>query len=215
PFLAPRTDKGNQLIFQSHVEARAAIRRVSPNTRVGVTLSLYDIQSIPGGEEHAAEALKEEFLDFLPYLQEDDFFGLQNYTRSIYGPDGMLPFPAETEKTQMGNDFWPQGLEAVIRTVHKHLDKPILITENGIGTDNDERRVAFIERALQGVYTCIADGLPVVGYLHWSLMDNFEWQQGFSKTFGLIEVDRSTQKRTLKPSARYLGNIALTNSLLL
>ena len=152
--------------------------------------------------------MQEEFLQFLPYLKDDDFFGLQNYTRAVYGPDGIMPVPEEAEKTQMGNEYYPEGLEEVVRTVAKHLKLPILITENGIATDDDKRRVDFIERAVQGVHSCITEGLPVIGYTHWSLLDNFEWHLGFSKRFGLIGVDRSTQERTLKPSALYLGSIA-------
>ncbi|MGO4268356.1 glycoside hydrolase family 1 protein [Paenibacillus sp. TAF58] len=212
-FLQPRTEKGLKMIFQAHMDARTAIRQVSPHTQIGLTLSLFDFQSVPGGEEHAAHALYEEFLQFLPYVEGDDFFGLQNYSRECYGPDGILPPPANAEKTQMGYEFYPEALESVIRYVSKHLDKPILITENGVGTDDDERRVAFIDRALKGVHACITDGIPVQGYMHWSLMDNFEWQLGFSKRFGLIEVDRTTMKRTPKPSALHLGNISRLNAL--
>lgn len=212
-FLGARSEKGLEVIFKAHMEARAAIRRVSPQTKVGITMSLYDIQSIPGGEAHAAHALQEEFLQFVPYTVEDDFLGLQNYTRYVYGPDGYIPPAADAEKTQMGNEFYPEGLEAVIRYTFKHLKKPIIVTENGIGTDNDERRIAYIDRALQGLHACVTDGIPVQGYMHWSLMDNFEWQLGFSKTFGLIAVDRSTQERQPKPSAYHYGNIAKSNEL--
>lgn len=212
-FLGPRSDNGMEIIFRAHVEARHSIREVSPRTQIGITLSLYDIQSIPGGEEHAEHALQEEFLQFIPYLLDDDFFGLQNYTRSVYGPDGMLPIPENAEKTQMGNEYYPQGLEFVIRCISKHLKKPIIVTENGVGTDNDERRIAFIDHALSGVHACIADGIPVRGYMHWSLLDNFEWQLGYTKRFGLIVVDRSSQQRQPKPSAYHYGNIASTNVL--
>lgn len=212
-FLGARTEKGLEVIFKSHAEARDAIRQASPNARVGITLSLYDIQAAPGGEAHAEEAWREEFLQFLPYLAEDDFFGLQNYTRTVYGPEGLLPVPADAEKTQMGNEYYPEALEGVIRYVSKHHDKPIMITENGIATSDDSRRIAFIDRALTGVQACIAEGVPVIGYMHWSLLDNFEWQLGFSKTFGLIEVDRSTQERKPKASAYHLGGFARKQSL--
>ncbi|GMK39130.1 beta-glucosidase [Paenibacillus sp. CCS19] len=212
-FLGPRTEEGLRIIFQSHAEAREAIRQVCPNTQVGVTLSLYDIQSILGGEENAAQAWHEEFLQFLPYMSDDDFFGLQNYTRTVYGPDGLLPIPEQSEKTQMGNEYYPEALGAVVRFVYNHLKKPIMITENGVATDNDERRIAFIDRALNGVHACTSEGIPVIGYMHWSLLDNFEWQLGFSKTFGLIEVDRSTQERKPKTSAYHLGKIAQNNAL--
>lgn len=210
-FLAARSDKGLKIIFEAHEAAREAIRLVSPNTKIGITMSLYDIQSVPGGEEYAAEALQEEFLQFLPYLEKDDFFGLQNYTRYIYGPDGYIPPAEHVEKTQMGNEFYPEGLEAVIRYVHKHVNKPIIVTENGVATDQDERRIVFIDRALQGIHACISEGIPVMGYMHWSLLDNFEWQLGYSRTFGLIAVDRSTQIRLPKPSAHHFGRIAKNN----
>ncbi|MEK4476258.1 family 1 glycosylhydrolase [Paenibacillus sp. FSL R7-0048] len=212
-FLGPRSERGLGIIFRAHTEARTAIRNVSPNTQVGITMSLYDIQSLPGGEEHASNALKEEFLQFISYLKDDDFFGLQNYTRSVYGPEGFLPIPENAEKTQMGNEYYPQGLESVIRCVSKYLDKPIFVTENGVATDDDERRIAFIDTALKGVHACILDGIPLKGYMHWSLIDNFEWQLGFSKQFGLIAVDRTTQERLPKPSASHYGNIAASNML--
>ena len=79
------------------------------------------------------------------------------------------------------------------------------MTENGVAVSDDSRRVEFIRRALQGVENCIADGIPVKGYMYWSLMDNFEWQKGFSMTFGLIAVDRSTQERHPKESLSFLG----------
>jgi beta-glucosidase len=212
-FLAPRSDSGLALIFQAHTEARAAIRQIRPQTQIGITLSLYDIQSVPGGEEQAADALQEEFLQFLPYMKDDDFFGLQNYTRAVYGADGILPVPEGAEKTQMGNEYYPEGLEAVVRYAWRQLGIPVMITENGVATDDDTRRVAFIDRALQGMHACIADGIPVTGYMHWSLMDNFEWQLGFSRRFGLIAVDRTTQERMIKPSGLHLGRIAKKNEI--
>jgi beta-glucosidase len=124
-----------------------------------------------------------------------------------------FPFPAEAERTQMGYEFYPEALENVIRCTSKYLNKPIIITENGVATDDDTRRIVFIDRALKGVSACIADGIPVLGYLHWSLLDNFEWQLGFSKRFGLIKVDRQSQERSPKPSLYHLGRIANSNSI--
>ena len=144
---------------------------------------------------------------------EDDFFGLQNYTRSLIGPDGICPVPEGAETTQMDYEFYPQALEHVIRRVNREFEKagkkdmPIMVTENGVATDNDDRRITFIEAATKGAAECISDGIPVIGYCHWSLMDNFEWQKGFSMKFGLISVDRTTMKRIPKESLYYLGNV--------
>ena len=88
---------------------------------------------------------------------------------------------------------------------------PVFVTENGIGTDDDARRVDFIDVALRGVDACLADGLDVRGYFYWSLFDNFEWALGYRPTFGLVAVDRETQVRTAKPSASHYGAIARAN----
>ncbi len=100
--------------------------------------------------------------------------------------------------TQMDYEIYPQALESCIRKVYQELQIPIMVTENGIAVDDDQKRVEFIEKATDGVLSCLKDGIPVKGYLYWSLMDNFEWQKGYSMTFGLIAVDRRTQKRTPK-----------------
>lgn len=123
------------------------------------------------------------------------------------GPEGALPVPEGAEVTQMDYEFYPRALGNVIRAAYKELGLPILVTENGIGTADDSRRIAFIEEAISGVEACLADGIPVLGYLHWSLLDNFEWQKGFSKTFGLVAVDRTTQTRHPKESLKYLGSL--------
>lgn len=205
-FLSLRSEKGDILVMRAHESAREAMKEVCPHLKVGLTLSLFDIQVQPGGEAQAEKAWDDDFAHYLPYLQKDDFIGVQNYTRKLMGENGSLPVPEGSEVTQMGYEFYPEGIGHVIRHVAEQLPKPIFVTENGIGTDDDSKRVEYIKRALAGVGECIADGLPVIGYLHWSLLDNFEWQEGYGKTFGLIAVDRSTQKRMPKPSLAYLGS---------
>ena len=116
--------------------------------------------------------------------------------------------------TQMGYEFWPEALEASIRRAWEVTrGVPLLITENGIGTADDAERIEYIGRALSGVLACLAAGIDVRGYVHWSLLDNFEWILGYRPTFGLVAVDRVTQARTVKPSARWLGGIARANAL--
>jgi beta-glucosidase len=113
----------------------------------------------------------------------------------------------------MGYEFWPQALEATVRRAAEVAQVPIYVTENGIGTDNDEERVEYVTDALRGLKRCLDDGLDVRGYFCWSLMDNFEWALGYKPTFGLVAVDRETQVRTPKPSAHWMGEIARTNRL--
>jgi len=180
---------------------------------VGITLALLDIQAKEGGETLAAQ-MRHEINDvFLETLRDDDFVGVQTYSRTRFGPEGLLPAEEGVELTQMNYEFWPEALEATIRYAAAKTGLPVIVTENGIATTEDTRRVEYIRRALGGVSNCLRDGLPVRGYTYWSAFDNFEWSLGYRPTFGLIAVDRETQERTVKPSARWLGAIARANTM--
>ena len=207
-FVSERTPEGDLLVLRAHAAARDAIKAICPEVKVGLTLSLHDLQAQPGGEAFAEAAWQEEFTHYLPYIKEDDFLGVQNYTRTLYGPQGQLPAPEGAELTQMDYEVYPQALEHVIRKVAEAFKGDLIVTENGIATAEDARRVAFIRQALDGVQHCIADGIPVKGYFYWSLMDNFEWQKGYAMQFGLIAVNRETMERTAKPSLGVLGSYA-------
>ena len=206
-FVSPKTPEGDILGMRAHQAAKAAIKALYPDMKVGLTLSLHDLQALPGGEGFVETNWADEFTHYLPYLEGDDFLGVQNYTRTLYGPEGQLPAPEGAELTQMDYEFYPEGLEHVIRKVHEGFPGDLIVTENGIATADDSRRVEFIRRAVAGVERCLQDGIPVKGYFYWSLMDNFEWQKGFSMQFGLVAVDRETMARTPKESLRVLGRL--------
>ncbi len=207
-FVSARTPEGDALVFRAHQAAKEAIKAIYPDIKVGITLSIHDVQALPGGESFAEAEWNEEFAHYLPYIKDDDFLGVQNYTRSQYGPEGMVPCPEGAELTQMDYEFYPEALEHVIRRVHEVFGGELIVTENGVAVSDDTRREEFIRRALAGVESCVNDGIPVKGYCYWSLLDNFEWQKGFSMTFGLIAVDRATQVRTPKNSLYVLGAYA-------
>lgn len=208
-FTTPRSPEGDILVIKAHMAAKAAIKALYPNIQVGLTLSLHDMQPLPGGEAAAAKEWDEEFMHYLPYIQDDDFLGCQSYTRTRFDGNGSLPAPDGSETTQMGYEFYPEAIGNVVRKVAKVFHHDLIITENGVATDDDTRRVEYIRRALAGVQSCVEDGLPVKGYCYWSLMDNFEWQKGFAMQFGLIAVDRAGgQIRTPKESLAILGSYA-------
>ena len=180
---------------------------------VGWTLALIDLQAAEGGEQQCERSRQGGQLDWLSVSRDDDFVGVQTYSRNRIGPNGSLP-PAEGMDTmQTGWEVYPAALGHSVRLATEHAGVPILVTENGMATDDDEARIAYTKAALEGLAGCIADGIDVRGYLHWTLLDNFEWTAGFSKTFGLISVDRATFRRTVKPSGRWLGDVAQANSL--
>ena len=181
--------------------------------RVGITLSLNEFQAEAGGEglrDMADHAINGRFLEG---LRGDDFVGVQTYTRVRFGANGVLPPPDGARRTQMEYEFYPEALEATVRQAAKLSGCPVIVTENGIGTEDDTRRIEYTSRALEGVLRCLADGIDVRGYIHWSMLDNFEWLEGYRPKFGLVEVDRATQLRKPKPSAYWLGQVAKANRL--
>jgi beta-glucosidase len=120
----------------------------------------------------------------------------------------------DIRRTDMGYEYRPQAIAATVRRAAELLPgKDIIVTENGIATTDDRERIEFITQALTGLHAVIQEGIPLKGYIHWSAFDNFEWALGYRMQFGLIAVDRSTQERTPKPSASFLGGIARNNSL--
>ena len=205
-FVSSRTPEGDILVFRAHQAAKAAIKALYPDMQVGITLSMHDCQATEGGEAAAAAEWDEEFRHYLPYIRDDDFLGVQNYTRTLFGPQGQLPAPQGAELTQMEYEFYPQALEHVLRKVHEDFKGDLIVTENGVAVADDSRRVEFIRQALAGVERCVRDGIPVKGYCYWSLMDNFEWQKGYAMTFGLMAVDRATMERHPKESLAFLGS---------
>jgi beta-glucosidase len=111
-------------------------------------------------------------------------------------------------------EYRPQALGAAVTRAAELLPGvPLLVTENGIATADDDERIRFTTRALQGLSDAIAAGADVGGYVHWSLLDNFEWMLGYRPTFGLVAVDRETFARTPKPSLAWLGEVARRNGL--
>jgi beta-glucosidase len=113
-----------------------------------------------------------------------------------------------------GMERRPEALGASISYAASVLPGlPLLVTENGIATADDDDRIRFTEDALRGLSAAIAGGADVRGYVHWSLLDNFEWMLGFAPTFGLVSVDRRTFARMPKPSLAWLGKVARRNGL--
>jgi len=208
PFVYADAKLGRETILATHRRAVEAIKSGPGRCEVGLTLAMQDIQAGPGGEEMAVR-MRQELQDvYLEGTRGDDFIGVQTYSRQRFGPDGPLGPEAGVELTQTEYEFWPEALEATIRYASAATSLPVIVTENGLATDDDTRRIAYVERALRGVAACLRDGLDVRGYTYWSALDNFEWNAGYRPTFGLIAVDRRTQERMVKPSARWLGRIA-------
>ncbi len=174
------------------------------------------------------------FGEFLPEIRSGDmdliaqpldFYGANIYSgqtvhRLADGSPEVLPFPAGHPHSAIPWPVTPEALYWGPRFLWERYRLPILITENGManpdwvaldGGVHDPQRIDFTARYLQALDRAIEDGVPVLGYFHWSLMDNFEWAFGYLMRFGLIHVDYATQKRTLKDSARWYRDVIASN----
>lgn len=198
-----------------HHRATAQLRSQHPVLAVGWTIANQNVQAVDGGEDRAAEA-SEVFDDiWLRAAGDDDFIGVQAYSRMLVGPEGRVDPPTDAPRTSIGWEYHPRAAgEAIRHTASILPDVPVLVTENGISTADDAQRIAYTTGALRGIGACIEDGIDVCGYLHWSLLDNFEWGR-WDPTFGLIAVDRESGSftRTPKPSLAWLGSIAHSRAL--
>jgi len=213
PFMYAIQPEDMDVVLNAHNQAIWGVKSERPDLPVGITLALQDLQATKGGEEVRDEYRRELQDVFLNAIREgnDDFVGVQTYSRSRFGPDGPIGPEDGVPLTQMGYEYYPQALGSTIRYAAEKTGKPVIVTENGIGTSLDSERSEYFRVALQCLVECLKDGIDVRGYYAWSAFDNYEWNSGYEKTFGLIAVDRRTQKRKVKSSAYWLGEVAKQN----
>lgn len=197
----------------AHRAGRDVVKSVA-GTKVGWTIATQSFQPVDGAEEETRQYAYERETRFLTAAADDDWIGVQAYTRTRVGTEGPLPIPDEAERTSNGWEYWPPAAASGIREVLRHAPGvPILVTENGIATEDDARRIDYVRDALDAIRGLIEEGIDIRGYFYWSLLDNFEWGSGYAPRFGLVSVDRRTFERGVKPSGRWFGEVAKTNSL--
>jgi beta-glucosidase len=195
-----------------HARAKQAIKAERNTLPVGVSLAIIDDQAGPGGEARRNAMRAHLYEAWLQTARTDDFIGVQNYERAVWGPDGKLPPPPDARRGQLLAEVYPRSLEGAVRYAHSVARVPVLVSEHGVGTEDDSVRSWMIAEALRGLNDAMADGIPVRGYCHWSLIDNFEWIFGFGPKFGLHSVDRTSFRRTPKPSAAVYRRIVRANA---
>ncbi len=209
----PRPDQGvTEALLGLHARARDVLR--GAGLRTGMTLIGREHIAEPGGEDVMREERAAFEDQFVRAAAGDDWLGLQVYTCARFDADGLVAPAPELHTLAHGMERRPEALGAAVARVAEVLpDVPLLVTENGIATADDEDRIRFTTDALTGLARAIDDGADVRGYVHWSLLDNFEWMLGYRPTFGLVAVDRRTFARTPKPSLAWLGEVAERNGL--
>lgn len=203
-----------QAMISLHHAVRARLKDRHPDILTGWGVSVQDYQAAPGAEVVLAEYVRERDEVFIEAARGDDWFGLQTYTRGVIVDVDGHPEPTldpKAELTQTGWEYYPQAIAGAARRAAQSLGGvPIIVTENGIATDDDQLRIRFVESALESLGHVIDEGLDIGGYFHWSLLDNYEWGS-YGPKFGLVSVDRTTFTRSPNASLAWLGALAKTH----
>ncbi len=170
-------------------------------------------QSIIKGELHLdVPGLEPQHIAFDPELKHSaDFLGVNYYSRYKVRSSGKLLTPPDAPRTELNWAIAPDGMARALRmanTYAQQLHVPIIITENGLADADDDVRPGFLVHHLKAVHDAILAGVPVMGYLHWSLIDNFEWTDGYGPKFGLMNAQRQW-----RPSAKLYQQIIAKNAL--
>lgn len=193
-------------LAETHCEAYDVIHDLQDDCRVGIAHSANYF------EGWAAPFMKWFWHRwFLNKIQDyQDFIGINYYYRRFV--KGFNFDASSGPRNDRGWEIYPEGIYHILKSLARYK-KPFYITENGLADRQDEYRAKFIIDHLLWIHKAIAEGVDVRGYFHWSLLDFFEWEEGFWPRFGLFEVDYKTQKRKPRPSSRIYGQIAAANAI--
>lgn len=197
-------------LVRAHRRAYRIIKRRHPEMQVGIAAQLANIQS--KRPHNLFDGMSTKVMRYLwnwwflrRIRKQQDFVGFNYYFSDYY--TGV--FKRENPKTPLNDLGWymePEGLYPILLRIWSRYKKPIIVTENGVADAKDEYRRWWIEESIVAMQRAISEGVKIKGYFHWSLLDNFEWTDGFWPRFGLVAVDRKRgMKRTVRPSAKWLA----------
>lgn len=196
-------------LIEAHKQVARALHRQSAHFKVSIAKNSMWIY--PGDDSW----LSVRTAAIMQYMHDDyilkrvikhcDYIGVNYYfSDRIYGYRSHNP---NDNYSDLGWDMQPANIEHVLERLSEKYKKPILITENGLADDDDHYRKWWLTQTIVGMQRALEHGVDLIGYLHWSLLDNFEWDKGFWPKFGLVAVDRRNMKRTIKPSAAWFARV--------
>lgn len=217
-------------LVQAHKRAYLAIKQVRPQAIVGIAKNAvyYEAYRPKNILDQIVKFFSNAFGNhyFLNRIRKElDFVGVNYYfynSMMFSWPTKILEMnfnflknrptdPPEIQRSDMGWRTFPEGIFHVLKDL-KRYGKPIYITENGIANARDDMRQDYIRQHLEWTAKAIAAGVDVRGYFYWSLIDNYEWADGYRPLFGLVEVNRETLARTIRPSAEIFKEVEVANS---
>lgn len=194
----------------AHIRAYEEIKKVAPQSNVSVVkhVHVFEANRNPMHKARAATMQYLQTYQFMNALQgKYDEIGLNYYQTTTFGERKNYM------KTDMGWDVRPSGIYGALMKL-KRYKKPIFITEAGVADASDSLRADYIRAQVRATWQAIHDGADVRGHLYWSLLDNYEWADGYEKRFGLVEIDYETLKRTVRSSAHVYKEICENNAMI-
>lgn len=198
-------------LVECHQWAYKIIKRYNSKAKIGIAQNLTWNEMREDTKPERAEKERKDMgwnWSFLDRIKDRmDFVGMNHYGRDKSGGN------ENKIVSDMGWELYPEAIHHILRKTYDRYLLPIIITENGLADAEDTRRGWFIYETLKRVHKAIEHGVPVFGYLHWSLMDNFEWAEGFRQRFGLVRIDRENNlRREIRPSALFYAHVCRMNA---
>lgn len=193
----------------AHKRAYHIAKTLAPHAHVGVAAQLAEMRPYKNNLLNKAVVRIRQyawnwwFLDRIK--KQQDFIGLNFYFTEYITWRGAIKNPPKPV-SDLGWYMEPAGIEPLLQKLSHRYHKPIIITENGLADAADSQRTWWLQQTMQALESALANGVDLRGYLHWSLLDNFEWAYGWWPQFGLVHVDRTTMQRTIRPSARWYAD---------
>lgn len=206
--------KVNSNLIKAHRAAYDIIKEHLPNSRIGIASHNVYFEAPSDFINQTICSIARwwwNFRFFDKIKDKQDFIGLNFYHHNLLNY-GFIKNKNE-KLNDMGWELYPQGILPVLKDLYARYNKPIYITENGTADADDDHRGWYLVEVLKNVHEAIRQGVDLRGYLHWSLLDNFEWASGFAPKFGLFEVNRKTFERIPRPSVEIYSQIIKNNSL--
>ncbi|OZG49228.1 glycoside hydrolase family 1 protein [Bombiscardovia coagulans] len=201
---------------RAHRQAVQAVRASRPGVPVGLSLAVIDESYVTEkGKQLALSKRQSCYAPWVEAVKGDDFIGVQNYEREVFADDGIIPAQPGETVNEAGVALHPKSLANAITYIHSQTGLPIVVTEHGVSTEDDDVRCQFLKESIPPLVELVRDDVPIMGYYHWSLLDNFEWISAFDIHFGLCTVDRANGSfnRHLKRSAGVYRDIVASTVL--
>ena len=174
PYLPPVEPQVRDTLIEAHQKTRALLSDLQAKT--GWSPATITYEALPGTDADVASFAKNRVDDFITPAAGDDYIGVQAYQRFFIDENGPVPTPDGLEMTKNGWEYYPQSLgKAAAKTWELGEHTPLVVTENGLATDDDRQRIRYTTSALQALHEVMEGGADVRGYIHWSLLDNYEW----------------------------------------